>query len=59
MPIQSEFRDVFIFLGQLIGIVKKIYFPTHLCGYYISVIGWKFQTPPWHHIHDIVEVKIW
>ena len=39
MPIQSEFRDVFILLGQLIGIVKKIYFPTHLCGYYISVIG--------------------
>ena len=39
MLIQSEFRDVFIFLGQLIGIVKKNYFPTHLCGYYISVIG--------------------
>ena len=39
MLIQSEFRDVFIFLGRLIGIVKKVYFPTHLCGYYISVIG--------------------
>ena len=39
MLIESEFRDVVIFLGQLIGIVKKNYFPTHLCDYYISVIS--------------------
>lgn len=51
MLIESEFRDVFIFLGQLIGIVKKI-ISLLICAVIISVLS----AENFKHLHDIISM---
>ena len=51
MLIQSEFRDVFIFLGQLIGIVKKI-ISLLIYAVIISVLS----AENFKHLHDIISM---
>lgn len=53
MLIESEFRDVFIFLGQLIGIVKKI---ISLLIYPVIISVLSAKNFKHLHMHDIISM---